>query len=58
MQTPLEYENIQDVIDGALNEPILELCLNIHIANKIAHAYDRAIEDIIKKKLIEKSQKI
>ena len=57
VQTPLEYENIQDVIDGALNEPILELCLNIHIANKIAHTYDRAIENIIKKKLIEKSQK-
>lgn len=57
VQTPLEYENIQDVIDGALNEPILELCLSIHIANKIAHTYDRAIENIIKQKLIEKSQK-
>lgn len=56
VQTPLEYENIQDVIDSALNEPILELCLSIHIANRIAHTYDRAINNIIKQKLIEKSQ--
>lgn len=57
VQTPMEYENIQDVIDGALDEPILELCLSIHIANRIAHTYDRAIENIIKQKLLEKSQK-
>lgn len=57
IQTPLEFENIQDVIDSALYAPILELCLSIHIANRIAHTYDRAIENIIKHKLIEKAKK-
>lgn len=54
VRTPLNVENIEDVIDGAMYDDILELALSMHVANKIAHACDWAIEDIIENFLLKK----
>jgi len=54
VRTPLNVENIEDVIYGAMYDDILELALSMHVANKIAHACDWAIEDIIENFLLKK----
>lgn len=54
VRTPLNVENIEDVIDGAMYDDILELAISMHVANKIAHECDWAIEDIIENFLSKK----
>lgn len=54
VRTPRNVESIDDVIDGAMYDDILELALSMHVANKIAHACDWAIEDIIEDFLLKK----
>lgn len=49
IRTPIPSENIEDIINGALYDDILEVVLSIHVANKIAHASICAKETIIKK---------
>lgn len=57
IQTPLGADSIEDVIDGALYDDVLEECLSMHIANKVAHQYEFSayiiIENLLRNKCKE-----
>ena len=42
-----EVEEIEDLINSAWGDELLETCLAIHVSNKIAHCYDRYINEAI-----------
>ncbi len=54
LQTPLGANNIEEVINGAIYDKLLEMCLSMHIANKIAHKLEFFKNIIIKKMLQDK----
>jgi len=56
IQTPLGVDSIEDIIDGAIYDDVLEECLSMHIANKIAHKYEFNAYIIIENFLRNKSK--
>lgn len=54
VRTPLTAESIEDLIDSAMYDEMLEVALSMHISNKIAHDCIFAKEHIIRKFISDK----
>ncbi len=54
IRTPLTAERIEELIDSALYDEMIEVTLSMHVSNRIAHTCIFAKEYIIKKFILDK----